>query len=166
MWQWEQGSVLYSDSPYIRPRDIFQAVCDELGRYYQGKELKYAKSKRELKWKGVHLWCTFGLWSSHSNIRGEWVCLEIVTSLFATDLSGMERKGVLSFDFRSQHFNVYGIDSKLFEEIISYIDETMRKVKELDTKTGIENFLLTTQKSTFIKRNPNNQQYLKTFGLD
>lgn len=166
MWKWEENSVLYSNSPYILPRDIFQAVCNEVGRYYQEKELQYVKSKRELKWEGTNLWCKLGLWSSHSNIQGKWVAFEIVTSLFAIDNTEMERKGILSFGFRPKHFNIYGIDLKLFNEITSYIDSTLMRVKEFDTKNGLEKFLLTNQKSVFVEANPNNLQYLRQLGLD
>lgn len=166
MWKWEDNSVLYSKSPYVPTKDIFQAVCHEIGRYYQGKELQYVKSRRELRWKGVNLWCKLAFWSSHSNRQGEWVAFEIVTSLFATDDTEMERKGILSFGFRPKHFNVYSIDLKLFDEIIFYIDSTMMRVKEFDTKAGLEEFLLTHQKSVFIEENSNNLQYLKQFGLD
>ena len=165
MWKWENDSILYSNSPYIPTKDIFQAVCSEIGRYYQGTDLQYLKSKRALKWKGSNLWCNLGFWSSHSNIRGEWVNFEIVTSLFAMDLSDMERKGVLSFDFKSKNYNVYQIDLNKFDEIIDYIDNTIKAAKELDTKEGLEKFFLTNPKSFFIEKSSNNLQYLKNLGL-
>lgn len=166
MWKWENDSILYSKSPYVPTKDIFQAVCNEIGRYYHGKEIQYLKSKKELKWKGFNLWCKLGFRSSHSNIRGEWVNLEIVTSLFATDLSDMERKGVLNFGMRPKNFNVYQIDSNKFDEIIVFIDHTIKAVKELDTKEGMEKFFLTMPKSVFIERDTNNLQYLNKLGLN
>lgn len=166
MWKWEMDSILYSKSPHVPPKDIFQAVCNELGRYYLEKELQYVKSKRELRWKGNNLWCKFGFWSSHHNRKGEWVNLEIVTSLFAINTSDMERNGVLSFGFKPQNFNVYGIDLKMFDKIISYIDSTIMNVKELDTKAGLEKFLLTMENAILCEKNPNNLQYLKSFGID
>ncbi len=166
MWKWENDSILYSKSPYVPTKDIFQAVCNEIGRYYHGKEIQYLKSKKELKWKGFNLWCKLGFWSSRSNIRGEWVNLEIVTSLFATDLSDMERKGVLNFGMRPKNFNVYQIDSNKFDEIIVFIDHTIKAVKELDTKEGMEKFFLTMPKSVFIERDTNNLQYLNKLGLN
>lgn len=161
LWEWEKDSILYSKSPYIPTRDIFQAVCSEIGRYYQGKGWQYIKSKRELKWKGSNLWCKFGLWSSHSNIRGEWVNLEIVASVFARDLSGMERKGILNVGLRPKNFNVYQIDLELFRAIIRYIDSTIQFVGEIDTRDGLERFLLAASKENFVATNPNNLQYVK-----
>ena len=46
MWKWENDSILYSKSPYVPTKDIFQAVCNEIGRYYHGKEIQYLKSKK------------------------------------------------------------------------------------------------------------------------
>lgn len=166
MWKWEINSILYSNFLYNSPKDIFQAVCNELGRYYQSEKLQYIKSKRELRWKGSNLRCKLGFWSSHHNKKGEWVNLEIVTSIFAINSSDMERNGILSFGFRPQSFNVYGIDYGLFNEITSYIDSTIKRVAELDTKIGLEKFLLTNQKSVFVGKNPNNYQYLKQLGFD
>lgn len=81
MWEWEEGSILYNNTPYVPPREIFQAVCGEIGRYYSKRGMKYTRSNRKLKWQGEKLRCEFGFWSSHSNIAGEWVCLEIVTEI-------------------------------------------------------------------------------------
>lgn len=39
MWKWENDSILYSKSPYVPAKDIFQAVCNEIGRYYHACEL-------------------------------------------------------------------------------------------------------------------------------
>lgn len=138
MWEWQKNSILYNMTPYTATRDIFQAVCNEIGRYYGSKELKYTKSKRILKWKGNKIRCEFGFWSSHSNIRGEWVNLETVTSVFALEASGMERNGILDCAIRPKNFNVYQIDNKKFEEIIAYIDTTLETVKTLDSEEMIK----------------------------
>lgn len=45
----------------------------------------------------------------------------------------MERNGALSFGFKSKNFNVYGIDWELFDEIIFYIDSTIKRAKELES---------------------------------
>lgn len=54
-------------------------------------------------------------------------------SLFAINSSDMERNGALSFGFKSKNFNVYGIDWELFDEIIFYIDSTIKRAKELES---------------------------------
>lgn len=160
-WTWEEGSVLYSDSPYIAPKDIFQAVCNELGRYYTQKGAKYTKSNRRLKWQGEKLRCEMGLWSSHSNIPGKYVNLEIVTSSYAIDARDMERKGILNFSVKPKNFNVYQIDYELFEEIIQFIDDTLVTIWTYETKEGIDDFYAQKNEKEleFINGNPNNKIY-------
>ena len=166
MWQWEKNSILYTVTPYVPTRTIFEAVCTEIGRYYQDREITYTKSKKELKWKGNNIWCKFGFWSSRSNKSGEWVNLEIVTSVFALDISEMERKGILVFGIKPKNFNVYQIDYDKFNEIIIFIEKTLELVKSLDTKEGLESYLLKTSKQAFIEKDPNNLCYLNIFELD
>lgn len=166
MWQWEKNSILYTVTPYVPTRTIFEAVCTEIGRYYQDREITYKKSKKELKWKGNNIWCKFGFWSSRSNKSGEWVNLEIVTSVFALDISEMERKGILVFGIKPKNFNVYQIDYDKFNEIITFIENTLELVKSLDTKEGLESYLLKTSKQAFIEKDPNNLRYLNIFELD
>lgn len=55
--------------------------------------------------------------------------LEIVTSVFALDISEMERKGILSFGIKLKNFDVYQIDYDKFNEIITFIENTL----ELDS---------------------------------
>ena len=155
-WKWEENSVLYSDSPYIPSKDIFQAVCNELGRYYSQSGAKYTKSNRKIKWNFERIRCEIGLRSSHSNMAGEWVNLEIIPNVYALDESEMERGGLLYVDIRPKNFNVYGIDNKLFFEIIGYIDENLELVKSFETAAGIRNFC---DEAKFLNEHPNNGIY-------
>lgn len=133
-WTWEENSILYNISEYMPPKDIFQAVCNELGRYFSLHGAKYTKSNKKLKWNGKKVRCEMGLWSSHSNIQGDWVNLEIVTSVYAINAKGMEKKGLLKCDIRPEHFNVYKLDVQKFGEIIQYIDNTLKKVWDFEEK--------------------------------
>lgn len=177
-WSWMEGSVLHSCNEYTPPREIFQAVCDELGRYYTAHGKKYAKSSHTIKWKGKHLKYQLKFNSSGSNLRGDWVCLEIVANIWALDAQGMERKGILDFPttvgvapvdakkikivkvdgsieerepedgedievFFSRTCNIYGIDLKLFEKIITYIDGIIKKAELYETREGIDSYLKT-----------------------
>lgn len=160
-WTWKENSVLYNTSPYVPPREIFLAVCDEIGRYYQMTGAKYTKSNRKLKWSWERIRCEIGLWSSHHNIPGEWVNLEIVTSVYSLDTRGMERKGILNYSVRPNNFNVYHIDYNLFFEIIHQIDHNLEIVKTFETKEGVDNFLKEQSEGRlkFIEENPNNEIY-------
>lgn len=90
---WDEQSVLAGDITRAEPREIFQAVCDELGKYFSERGAKYTRSNRKIKINFEKVCCEFVFWSSHSNTRGEWVNLEIVTSVYALDKTDLERKG-------------------------------------------------------------------------
>ena len=105
-------------SPYTPPAEVFAAVCAELGAYYTKRGAKYTKSNKRIKFAFERVRCEIGLRSSHSNMRGEWVNLEIITSVYAADTEGMERKGILSTDIRPKNVNIVKIDDKQFAEIV------------------------------------------------
>lgn len=136
-WQWEEGSVLYKTSPYVAPGDIFQAVCREIGRYFETKP-GFKATKRKITWTGQLLCCGMTFWSSHSNMRGEYVCLEILTGVYAKDRKDLPAKGGLPMDIRGKIFNVCHIDTARFFEIIAYIETQLEYIQSLDSK---ENFL-------------------------
>lgn len=157
-WKWEEGSVLYSDSPYTPPKEIFQAVCNELGRYYSQNGAKYTKSNRRIKWNLGLIRFEAAFWSSCSNTAGEWVNLEIVSNVYASDANGMDKRGLLYFYISPENFNVYGIDNSMFFEIIGFIDETLELVKSFTTANGIRNFC---DETAFISEHPNNRIYFE-----
>lgn len=97
-WMWMKDSVLYNCSKHTSTREIFQAVCDELGRYYGKEGKKYARSNHTIKWKGKHLKYQIKFNSSRYNLQGDYVCMEIVTNIWALSTEGMERKGILDFE--------------------------------------------------------------------
>lgn len=155
-WTWSADSVLNSISPHTPPCDIFQAVCDELGRYFSQYGAKYTRSSHKIKRQFDKVRCEFGFRSSHSNISGDWVNLEIVTSVYAVDKSGMERGGLLYFRIRPKNFNVYGINIRLFSEIVEYIDGKLELVGSFETADGIRKFC---GEEKFINAHANNQVY-------
>jgi len=158
-WIWEENSVLNNVSVYTASKDIFHAVCNELGRYFTLHGAKYIKSRPRLKWKGNKLRCEMGFWSSSSNIKGNWVNLEIVTSVYVLDDKVMERKGILNYVPRPKNFNVYKMDQKLFAEIIQYIEDTLELVWSFETKEGLDKYLAQTDNRKMIEENPNNKIY-------
>ena len=140
-WTWAENSVLYSDYPYTPPREIFQAVCDELGRFFAQSGAKYTKSGRKLKRTLGAVRLETAFWSSHGNIAGEWVNLEIVSSIYASDKNGLEKNGLLYFNIKPKNFNVYKIDIDRFSEITEYIGGILETARDLNTRNGIRRFL-------------------------
>lgn len=140
-WKWEDNSVLYNTSPYTPPREIFQAVCNELGRFFAQSGAKYTRSNRKIKWNLGTVRLETAFWSSHSNMAGNWVNLEIVSNVYAIDKSGLEKNGLLYLYIRPNNFNVYNIDSVRFSEITEYISGILEKSRSLNTREGVRRFL-------------------------
>lgn len=167
-WKWEEDSALYKTSPYTPLRDIFQAACNELGRYFAQSGAKYTKSNRKIKWDFGAVRLETAFWSSHSNMAGEWVNLEIVSTVYAADKSGMERNGLLYFHFRPENFNVYGLDIARFAEITDYISGIAETVKTFGTRSGIRRFLSENSQTEaqFLNKHPNNSIYFNRLSED
>lgn len=158
-WEWEENSVLYKTSPYTPPREIFQAVCNELGRYFAQSGAKYTKSSRKIKRTLGTVRLETAFWSSHGNTAGEWVNLEIVTTIYAVDKSEMEQNGLLYFKIKPKNFNVYDLDIKRFSEIIDYISGIAEAVKAFGTRRGIRQFLsgISQTEQQFLNEHSNNR---------
>lgn len=85
-FSWQNGSLL-SNVTFDTPcKEIFQAVCDEIGRFYQTKGFKYSTSGRKLEYqyKGFKLKISFA--SSHYNSVGQSVGFEVNSGLYPDKL--------------------------------------------------------------------------------
>ncbi len=94
-WKWKKGSPLENQTAHTPCESIFRAVCDELAIYFEPFGARYAKSRPKLTFKRGSLKLEIGLWSSRSNIPGEYVNLEVIPSYFSLILAKSEttRKG-------------------------------------------------------------------------
>lgn len=160
-WEWAENSVLYKNSPYTPPREIFQAVCDELGRFFSQSGAKYTKSNRKIKFNLGAVRLETAFWSSHGNIAGEWVNLEIVSTVYAADKSEMEKNGLLYFGIRPMNFNVYGLDAERFTEITDYILSVAQMARTFGTRSGIRSYLseVSETEAQFLAKHPNNRVF-------
>ena len=134
-WKWDENSILNHISPYHPPKAIFDAVCFEINRYYSGRE-SFIAYKRKVKWKGKYLYGEMAFWSSHSNMAGEWVCFEIISSVYSNDSKDMENKGLLYLSIHPVNYDVHAMDYDLFREIIGYIDACADFLKTIDSPEG------------------------------
>ena len=139
-WKWAENSILNNISPYHSPKDIFDAVCFEIKRYYSGQE-SFKTYKRKVKWLGHFLDAEMAFWSSHSNMAGEFVMFTVVSNGYSKDSSGMEKKGLLYTWIHYDAFDVHAIDYKLFKEIIGYIDACVVFFKSIDSAEGFKHFI-------------------------
>lgn len=122
--------------PRTPPAKVFEAVCSELGAYYTERGASYTKSGKRIKFKFERVRCEIGLRSSHSNMAGSWVNLEMICSVYAADNSGMERKGILTAGIKPENVNVVKIDDKQFAEIIALIDGLLERARSYETREG------------------------------
>ncbi len=122
-------------SPHAAPKDIFQAVCDELGRYYARDGLRYVRSRPRLELRRGEFTLEMGLWSSRSNMPGQSVALEVVSTVHSTELkkwikrTGVGRNdAVFTVDTKDpetsryrKYFDVWGLTSARFIELAEEI---------------------------------------------
>ncbi len=139
-WKWEENSILNKISEYTPSKDIFDAVCREISRYYQSKK-QFKPLKRKLKWIGDNVICEFGFWSSHYNRSNEYVCFEIIPTIYAKDKTNMEKNGLLYIGISPKSFDVHAIDSNQFFEIVNLIEQTIAYVSKIEIPKGFEIFM-------------------------
>lgn len=91
---WSDVNILKSYNEHTPCKEIFQAVCDEIGAHYSEQGWKYARSKPKITYKNKNVKLEIAFWSSGSNIPGSYVNLEIIPSLSALDYAKeMKSKG-------------------------------------------------------------------------
>jgi hypothetical protein len=86
-WSFKPNSVLNKFSSSTDCSVIFQAVCDELGDYYQKQGFKYARSGPHLTIRSGDIKLKLAFWSSRTNTPGDSVALEIIPSFDSVSLA-------------------------------------------------------------------------------
>jgi hypothetical protein len=146
MWTFD-SPILQRMSPHAAPKDIFQAVCDELGRYYARDGLRHVRSRPRLEQKRGELTLVMAMWSSRHNISGVQVALEVVSTVHSAELKKWIKKtgigrndAVFDVDTKDpetghyrKYFEVWGITPATFielaEEIRTWCWEPMAAIK-------------------------------------
>jgi len=96
-WNWSKDSVLNTYNEKTPCKEIFQAVCDELGTYYSKKGWKYSRSRPKLSFDDQNTKLEIAFWSSGSNWPGERVIIEIIPSFYSSDFNKyLKAKGIES----------------------------------------------------------------------
>ncbi|MCR4867773.1 MAG: hypothetical protein K5921_12665 [Lachnospiraceae bacterium] len=134
-WKFDENSILLHISEYTSPKDIFEAVCYEISRYYKD-QTKIKTYKRKIKWTGRFLNAEMCFFSSHSNTAGRYVNFEIVPSAYSNDTDGMENKGLLYLGIKNFNFDVYDIGIQKFGQIIGCLDACMDFFESIDSPEG------------------------------
>jgi len=114
---WAKNPLLNNPSATAPCKDVFQAVCDELGAHYEQRGFKYSRSRPKIVYKDKEVKLEICFWSSHSNTPGQYVNLEILPNFYSLQLAKQSRiKGFL-----------FG-HTAIFNE--KYTDDN-RKIKEM-----------------------------------
>lgn len=97
MSNWANNETLLNYSKHTPCNDIFQAVCDEIGQYYNEKHgYKYARARPKITIKNADFKLEIAFWSSRSNIPGDYVNLEIIPVFYDLNApKNHESKGML-----------------------------------------------------------------------
>jgi len=101
MKYWEDNSILNNQGEETPPKEIFQAVCDAIGDYFEKRNFKYSKSFPKITRKDSEYKLEIRFNSSASNYAGGYVNLEINSNLYSIilakqDKSNSKYKGLIT----------------------------------------------------------------------
>jgi hypothetical protein len=157
-----KNSILKADVSQLPPRAIFNEVCKLLGIHYADNGFSFFRSRPKMVKQTENFIIEIAFSSSHANMAGSYVCLEVIGSLYSKKLALYDKAQSQSFkgyvlghsDFWNQarflnndqrtncNFNIYAIDDTYFAEIVEYIDriflEQIDRMKNID---GIVSFI-------------------------
>ncbi|MEV5709019.1 hypothetical protein [Actinoallomurus sp. NPDC052274] len=137
-WYFADDSPLRALSSRTLPKIVFNAVCDELGRYFAPDGLRYVRSRPRVEQRCGDLVLTLSMWSSRSNVGGEHVALEVVSHVDSRALAKWVKatgigggKALFTVDTRNartgryeKYFNVAAVTPASFVDLA----ETIRRV--------------------------------------
>ena len=135
---WTDNKILLEYSQYTPCKDIFKAVCDEIGKHYSEKGFKYLRSRPKISFQNEKLKLEIGFSSSGSNTPGQSVNLEILPSFYSKQLKDSRINGYL-FGHTGLFYHKYTEEvkkirvKKIFGEVIERTDEYSDESKIIDS---------------------------------
>jgi hypothetical protein len=118
---WTQNKTLLEYTKYTLCKDIFQAVCDEIGQHYTQFGFTYARSRPKITFKNKDLKLEISFWSSGYNMPGNYVKLEIIPAFY--DLKSKSKKPLF------YHIGLFCqplmTDNQTLVRILDIFDETI-----------------------------------------
>jgi hypothetical protein len=79
---WSKDCILSHVDATTPSKAIYQAVCDEIGQFYQTKGFRYAPSNKKLQYQFEDFKFKLLFSSSHYNTVGEWIWVEISSGIY------------------------------------------------------------------------------------
>jgi hypothetical protein len=135
---WTQNKTLLEYTPYTPCQEIFQAVCDEIGKHYQDKGFKYSRSRPKLAVEDEKIKLEIAFWSSRSNIPGESVSLEINPGFYAKQLKKESKTKGFLFGHTGIFYHKYLDDktkirvNQIFGDVLERTDQYSYESKIID----------------------------------
>jgi hypothetical protein len=136
---WTDNKTLLEYSKYTPCQDIFQAVCDELGKHYETQGFKYSRSRPKLTIDKDNIKLVIAFWSSRSNTPGDWVNLEILPNFYSKQLAKTSSiKGFL-FGHTGLFYHKYSDNPKqimvkqIFGDELERVDEYSNESKIIES---------------------------------
>ena len=90
-WKFPPDSKLTNYNEFTPCREIFMAICDEIGKFFTHYGFKYSRSKPKLEIKQGDLTLKVNFFSSGSNMPGSYVNLEINPDVYSNKLAQQDK---------------------------------------------------------------------------
>lgn len=138
---WTDNEFILNQRPTMASRDLFQAVCDEIGKHYSNLGFKYARSRPKITINKGDIKLVVSFNSSRSNTSGDWIALEILPAFYSKQLAKINNSKGILFGHTGLFYHKYTDDpkkirvQKIFGEIIERIDEYSTESEMIDSNT-------------------------------
>ena len=133
---WTDNKTLIEYSKYKPCQEIFQAVCDEIGKHYEKQGFKYSRSRPKITIKDKIFKVEICFWSSRSNIPGEYVNLEILPNFYSNQLIKEKKSKGFLFGHTGLFYHQYTNNPKQIKVRQIFGDE-MGRIDEYSTESVI-----------------------------
>ena len=136
---WTDNRTLLEYSKYTACQDIFQAVCDEIGKHYIEKGFKYSRSRPKLTIEENNIKLVIAFWSSRSNIPGNWINFEILPNFYSKELAKTSKIRGYLFGHTGLFYHRYTDNpkqikvKKIFGEELERMDEYSNESKIIES---------------------------------
>ncbi len=126
---WADNEILLTYSRYSSCGDIYQAVCDEIGKHYVQLGWKYARSRPAITYKDKHIKVVIGFSSSGSNTPGDSVLLQILPVFYSIQMiiKGQHASGLL-LGHTDLFYHKYMDDDSRQIKVISVFGEEYNRI--------------------------------------
>ena len=133
---WTDNEIILHQRSTMPSADLFQAVCDEIGKHYIPKGFKYSRSRPKISLKDKQIKLEITFWSSRSNIPGRHINLEILPNFYSVELAKANKTKGFLFGHTAIFSHKYSENPKL-QQVISIFGDVMEREVEYTRESEI-----------------------------